>query len=275
MGKLLGAAVSPHPPIILPIVGKGREEEASITIQGMKKMAKAVAMKKPDTLIVITPHGTVFRDAHSIVIKKELAGDFSSFGVGNSTQKYENNLELADLIIEKSEEKNLPLAVIDDDFMRKYGEKVSLDWGVLVPMYYIDRELPGLKIVPMAYGLLDGKEMEKMGKAIKEAIEESGNDVIILSSGDLSHALKDSGPYEFHEEGPIFDKKIKELIEAGDYQGIIDFDKKISDPAAECGLRSFQIMAGALKGENTSPEIYSYEGPFGVGYMTGFIEMEE
>ncbi|NMB13740.1 MAG: AmmeMemoRadiSam system protein A, partial [Gallicola sp.] len=80
MGKITGAAISPHPPIILPIVGGGREREASTTITGMKKMAKEAARKKPDTIIVITPHGTVFRDAHSIVMEKELSGDFTSFG---------------------------------------------------------------------------------------------------------------------------------------------------------------------------------------------------
>lgn len=275
MGKITGAAISPHPPIILPIVGGGREREASTTITGMKKMAKEAARKKPDTIILITPHGTVFRDAHSIVMEKELSGDFTSFGVGDSSQKYEIDIELGEKILAKSREKNIPLLRINREFMKKYGEELSLDWGVLVPMYYIDQEIESVKILPMAYGLLDGKEMEKMGEVLKEAIEEREGSVMILASGDLSHALKDSGPYSYNSQGPVFDKKIKELVEQGDFQGIIDFNKKISDPAAECGLRSFQIMAGALKEKNVKPEVFSYEGPFGVGYMTAFIDVEE
>lgn len=275
MGKISGAAISPHPPIILPIVGGGREREASLTVSGMKRMAKETAKKKPDTIIVITPHGTVFRDAHSIVIEKELSGDFRSFGVGDSTQKYKIDMELGERILAKSKEKGIPLVRIDRKFMEKYGEELSLDWGVLVPMNYIDQEIQEVMILPMAYGLFEGREMEKMGEVLKEAIEESESSVLILASGDLSHALKDSGPYSFNPQGPVFDKKIIELVEQGDFKGIIDFDKNISDPAAECGLRSFQIMAGALKEKDTSSEVFSYEGPFGVGYMTAFIDVEE
>lgn len=36
--------------------------------------------------------------------------------------------------------------------------------------------------------------------------------------------------------------------------------------AAECGLHSFQIMAGALDRTPVTSELLSYEGPFGVGY---------
>ncbi len=275
MGKLLGAAISPHPPIILPEVGEGREREAALTIGGMKRMAKAFAEKNPDTIIVITPHGTVFRDANSIILEEELAGDFTQFGVGNSTQRYKIDRELGEKILKKSEEKKIPLVGVNKDILKKYGEELVLDWGVLVPMYYISKAIQGVKILPMAYGLLEAKELEKMGEVVKDAVEESDRSVLILASGDLSHALKDSGPYAFDANGPVFDGKIKELIEKGDYQGIIDFDKKISDPAAECGLRSFQIMAGALKGLVTKEEVFSYEGPFGVGYMTAFIEVEE
>ena len=41
---------------------------------------------------------------------------------------------------------------------------------------------------------------------------------------------------------------------------------ELAAEAAECGLRSFQIMAGALEGDTITPELYSYEGTFGVGY---------
>src|SRR5699024_9381087 len=37
--------------------------------------------------------------------------------------------------------------------------------------------------------------------------------------------------------------------------------------AAECGLGSFIIMAGALDGKKIRSELLSYEGPFGVGYV--------
>ena len=53
---------------------------------------------------------------------------------------------------------------------------------------------------------------------------------------------------------------------------ILSFDETFCDKAAECGLRSFQIMAGALDGKDVDARLLSYEGPFGVGYaVASFI----
>ena len=43
-------------------------------------------------------------------------------------------------------------------------------------------------------------------------------------------------------------------------------DSTLCERAAECGLRSFQIMAGALDGLAVEPHFLSHEGTFGVGY---------
>ena len=51
----------------------------------------------------------------------------------------------------------------------------------------------------------------------------------------------------------------------------LTFDPLFIEAASECGLRSFQIMAGALDQKKIKPNFYSYEGPFGVGYgICGF-----
>lgn len=51
----------------------------------------------------------------------------------------------------------------------------------------------------------------------------------------------------------------------------LTFDPLFIEVASECGLRSFQIMAGALDQKKIKPHYYSYEGPFGVGYgICGF-----
>ena len=44
-------------------------------------------------------------------------------------------------------------------------------------------------------------------------------------------------------------------------------DKKLVQDASVCGLKSFIILAGMIEELNVEPEVMSYEGPFGVGYM--------
>lgn len=48
----------------------------------------------------------------------------------------------------------------------------------------------------------------KLGMMIKETAEKLGRRTVIIASGDLSHVLKEDGPYGFHEEGPIYDKRL-------------------------------------------------------------------
>ena len=43
--------------------------------------------------------------------------------------------------------------------------------------------------------------------------------------------------------------------------------------AAECGLKSFIIMAGALDRKDVLPKLLSYEAPFGVGYAVASFEV--
>ncbi|MGI5937024.1 MAG: AmmeMemoRadiSam system protein A, partial [Oscillospiraceae bacterium] len=83
---------------------------------------------------------------------------------------------------------------------------------------------------------------------------------------DLSHKLKEDGPYGFAEEGPEFDRRIMDILSGGDFIRMFDFTPAFCDAAGECGLRSFIVMAGALDGLAVKPRKLSYEGPFGVGY---------
>jgi AmmeMemoRadiSam system protein A len=55
---ILAAFVFPHPPIILPEIGKGREKEAQSTIDAFDECAKTIARLKPDTIFVCSPHFT-------------------------------------------------------------------------------------------------------------------------------------------------------------------------------------------------------------------------
>ena len=58
-----------------------------------------------------------------------------------------------------------------------------------------------------------------------------------------------------------------------DTEGILNLDSELIERAGECGLRSFVILLGVLDGLEIKPEILSYEGPFGVGYLVASFEV--
>ena len=59
---MLGAILTPHPPVLLPEVGKGREREIAATSRAMAQAAAEVARWAPDVLIVASPHTILYGD---------------------------------------------------------------------------------------------------------------------------------------------------------------------------------------------------------------------
>ncbi len=68
MGTLLSCYLMPHPPIIVPEVGRGEEKKIQKTIDSLNTVSGSIKEKKPDTIVVVTPHGYVFRDAVAVTV---------------------------------------------------------------------------------------------------------------------------------------------------------------------------------------------------------------
>ena len=136
----------------------------------------------------------------------------------------------------------------------------------IVPLYFVKDKYTSFKLVHITYGGLTPIQLYKFGKLIKEAVEESDKNVVFIGSGDLSHRLKDEGPYDYNPDGEKFDKEIIGLLENGDVAGVFNINPEMIENAGECGLRSYYIMLGAMDGNEIKGELLSYEGTFGVGY---------
>lgn len=272
MGNILGAYLLPHPPIILKEIGLGQEDKAKETIDGMKTVSKDIRKKSPSTIIIITPHGPLFRDAISISGERDLVGDFSKFGHSELKFEFKNNISLSQKIIEESLRHKIPIVKVDDSTSKEYNIEKSLDHGALVPLYYVNKEYRNYKLVHITYGLLSPEKLFEFGQIIERSVSELDEDVIIIASGDLSHKLSSEGPYNYSPDGKVFDEKIVDMIRTGDIKDIVSFDLDLAESAGECGLRSLMVMAGAVDKYRLETEVISYEGPFGVGYSTAKID---
>ncbi|MBB6216863.1 AmmeMemoRadiSam system protein A/AmmeMemoRadiSam system protein B [Anaerosolibacter carboniphilus] len=266
MGRIQAAYLVPHPPIILKEVGKGEEKKIQKTIDGMKEVAQEIKEKKPGTIIIITPHGPLFRDAVAISVTPEMEGDMGKFGAKTVRFIKENHLELTNKILQFAKARDIFCAQINKDFAWEYNISSDLDHGVMVPLYFIDQEYIHYKLVHITYGLLPREDLYKFGKAIQEAVEGIEEDVIVIASGDLSHKLSVEAPAGYHPSGKLFDTEILKLLEVGAVEEILSMESCFTEEAGECALRSIDIMLGTCDGFNITPKVLSYEGPFGVGY---------
>ena len=78
--SMLGAIITPHPPVLLPEVGGGREREIAATDRAMRTAAETVAAWLPDVIIVSSPHTILYRDYFHIAPGDGAVGDMSRFG---------------------------------------------------------------------------------------------------------------------------------------------------------------------------------------------------
>ncbi len=148
------------------------------------------------------------------------------------------------------------------------------DWGFNVPLYFLAPDFTGENKTYLI-GSEEPKFYFEFGQKIyKSEIFNSESKVALIASGDLSHCLKEDGPYGFNPDGPKFDKDLIDALNKKDTENILKLDEMYPE-AGECGLRSFCFLLGML-GESEidyQPEILSYEGSFGVGYLVANFKL--
>lgn len=261
---MLGAILTPHPPVLLPEVGRGREREIGATGQAMRAAAKEVARWKPDVLIVASPHTVMYRDYFHIAPGEGAAGNMSAFGAPQVRLEVEYDAPLRDEIVRRARDAGLEAGTL--------GQRNSaLDHGVLLPLTFLRGAGVDCPIIRMGLADFSALDHYRMGRCVAQAVEALGCRAVFVASGDLSHKLKADGPYGFAPEGPVFDTAVTDAMASGDFLKFFTIDAALCQQAAECGLRAFQMMAGALDGLAAEPRLLSHEGPFGVGYAVALF----
>lgn len=262
-------ALVPHPPLIIPEIGKERIEKVNKTIEALKQLGDKLADKDPQTIVFITPHGPLHPTKINIAGTKRLKGDLKEFGV-SSEFEFENNLKLAQEINKKAEEEGIPTTLY-----RPTKEQADIDHGILAPAYYLLDKLGSVKILPVTYSHLNRTQHFAFGQLINRITKEKNQNIAIIASGDLSHRLHRNAPGGYSEIGPEFDQMILDYLKESDTSSLLKIEPEIVQQAGECGYRSLLVLLGALEEKDWQAEVLSYEGPFGVGYGVVDFKLRE
>ena len=264
--SIIAAFAVPHPPILLPEIGLGKEKEIDKTQYAYLEVMRRVAALRPETIVIASPHTVMYADYFHISPGKSAKGDLGQFRAGYVKFNAEYDADFAEILSRNAD--------LEGILAGPLGERdKSLDHGTMVPLYYLNKFYSDYKLVRIGLSGLSQLEHYKFGQCIAATAEELGKRVVFIASGDLSHKLKEDGPYGLAPEGSEFDAQIIEALEKGDFLSILDISPDLADAAAECGLRSFQIMVGVLDKKAVTHELFSYEGPFGVGYAVAAFEV--
>ena len=275
---LVSASLSPHPPIIIPEVGGEELRAAGRTVTGMKNLAKDIAPTNPETLVFISPHAPFLQDALGWLGGRDLAGSFAAFGAPEVAFRVKSDRDLAASIAAEATGEGVQVVELNTG---------SLDHGVMVPLYYLREAGISADLVVFGISLLPPGQHFRFGQALARAIARSPRRIALIASGDMSHRLHRGAPAGYDPQGQVFDQLILESLTAMDTDRILGIPEVLAERAGECGLRPIIMLLGALSDlkvwGNTSSrnvpyvesKIYSYEGPFGVGYLVAGFRLQD
>ena len=261
---LCGVVFLPHPPILVPQVGKGSESEAAVTQNGVERVVAYAKSCRPDIVVCISPHGETTNDRLRVYMGARFTYNFGRFG---------------------AKEAVLGLQVAQDfsgELLFEIGENLSAvacatseDHGAAVPLYFLAAELAAdTRYVLATPGGLSERSLPAVGKALRRLCNRYNGRVLVLASGDLSHYLKADGPYGIRQEG----KRHDEAVVAAFKRNVSEYfsiGPEVFAGAGQCAYEPFAIALHAAGGDNLPAQVYSYEGPFGVGYMTAALAVNE
>jgi aromatic ring-opening dioxygenase LigB subunit len=235
-GSIVFVGIAPHPPIMVPEVGREAIAEVRGSIDAMRELTERIIACGAETIIIISPHAPLEARAFVAYGEAELRGDFANFRAPQATIDAPLDLELLEAIT---------ASAAADGFQLVPLEGYELDHGTAVPLYL------------------------RFGACIRRAVEASERQAVaFIASGDLSHRLTPDAPAGFNRQAHLFDEEVVAAIGANTPRRIIDIDQNLRRLAGECGYRSMLVAIGTTEEESPREcEVLHYEAPFGVGYM--------
>src|SRR5256886_7609736 len=197
--SLVFAGIAPHPPIMVPEVGREAIADVRASIEAMSDLTERVIASGAETVVLISPHAPLESDTFVAYDGPQLYGDFAMFRAPTATVHAELNDELLNEMTRVAAEQSLAMVRI---------KGFDLDHGTAVPLYFLQRNGWNGRVVALGYSFLSNEDHLRFGKCIKQAIENVGCCVAFIASGDLSPLLKPDAPAASKPYAPLLDAAI-------------------------------------------------------------------
>jgi AmmeMemoRadiSam system protein A len=271
MGFDILGIIAPHPPIMVREVGRTDADVTKASARAVDTARLLLERYQPDTIVLMSPHATAYRDAFTVTTASRLRGDLGQFGAPSVALDVAGDPGLAAAILTAADAAGVPAVARPESRPNADDE---LDHGVLVPMAFLDRA-GRWPLVELSLSYLPYGTHRAFGAAVRTAAVGLGRRVAFVASGDCSHRLLPTAPAGYAPTAHFFDERLVEALTVGDFEALATIDPALVEAAGECGLRSFITLGGFLAGSGAVPRVLAYEGPWGVGYLTAVFAPAE
>ncbi len=253
----------PHPPIIVPEVGRGRLDDCMSTVDACRDFARRMIAARPDRLFMVSPHSPRQGRAFGLWTGDRLRGDLGRFGAPGSAVDLPNDAEMSAALDRAAGAQGLATWSIPPE---------PLDHGAVVPLWFlVEAGWDGPTCLTSLPWHAAPDVMEAFGHALAEAASPLAGHAALIASGDMSHKVKPDAPAGYHPRAIESDHALTDLVRGGRLEAIGGIDAELRDLAAEDAADSSQIVAAAIGYRPHAHEVISYEHPFGVGYLVAIF----
>ncbi len=273
---LVAAAIAPHGFPVIPALGEDAEGGLE-TRRRMAEMGQLFRDQGVEAVVIAGPHGIRADGFFAIVDAARAAGTLRWEG-----KTVELNAPCDRPLIERISETatadGLPVARVSFAGNRADQAIVPLDWGGLVPLWFLGHDQneegtgdvlgstpsgpggpPAVLITPSRS--LSREQMVAFGTSVGRAIAADDRRIGFIASCDWAHTHRDDGPYGFHEAAARVDRIVVDAISGNALKDLMRLpDGEVQDAAID-GLWQTLILAGIQDVTPFKLNLLSYEAP--------------
>ena len=255
---LVFSGIAPHPPIMVPEVGRESIAGVRASIDAMAELTRRVIDSGAESVVLISPHAPLEVDSFVAYEGPRVYADFSMFNAPSTEFSVRVDEDLLNAITAAAASQNYQVSKLVDGL---------LDHGTAVPLYFLLRNGWQGEVVALGYSFLSNNDHLRFGSCVARAVDQVGRRVAFIASGDLSHRLRPEAPAGYNPRAHRFDDEVVDALRTNTPERIVEIDQDLRRLAGECGYRSMLVAIGAASELPLHCEVMSYEAPFGVGYL--------
>ena len=260
---IVWACIAPHGGELIPELAGNELPRMAATRASMIELGTACRAHQPDTIVVFTPHGFVIEDHISLGITPYANGHLDGEGGARVSASFETDREFAYTLTEELGALDIPAAHLAADDDGEVAEVLPLDWGALIPLWFLagqEEPLPRVVILCPSRDL-SREQLMGIGEAVRKSAEIVGRRVAIACSADQGHGHSVDGPYGYTPGSADFDKVYCETVAANELDHLLAWEEDWIDEALTDSYWQTLMLYGALNGQGFQSRLLSYEAP--------------
>lgn len=240
----------------------------------MEELGRRCQQARPETVVVFTPHGLCIEGSISLSLAQLGAGFVDGENGVRIGMRFVVDMELADGIASEGFRLEVPVALVGLTPDRKPLTVFPLDWGVLVPMYFLGAkwDRPPRVVAACPDRSIPRKKLVAFGEAVVRAAARLGRRIAIVCSADQGHGHSADGPYGFAPESLPHDKAYCAAIRDNALERLLYWRNDRIEAALTDSYWQTLMLLGALRMTKLQPHFLSYEAPTYFGMACAAFE---